>query len=282
MCKIRDLLLALLVSVGGLSACAQTEQVSEPRKSYFDFSTYYLSNAVYFGRKDSNFIRYVHPAIAYHHKSGLSLEAGLSYQVGNDAAKRIDFYEVEGHYEFSIAKKIDVDVYATKLFFYKDVEREIVPDLKAISGFHATYDADIVSINAGADYYFAEENSLIANAGISHEFETPQRRKGRWSFEPAVDVFGGNQYYFLMPPLKPATDTSAWMPIPTKRNVLLACEFSLPITYRTRRLEFYVKPTYVIPLNPANDEPDYDLEVLKREMLSNSFFVETGVHIKFW
>jgi hypothetical protein len=277
MLRLKYLLLSGIAFAASLFVHAQEQIELRHEKSYFDVSANYLSNAVYFGRKDSAFTRYFRPSISYHHKSGLYVDVGLSYQTGNAKQKRTDLFSIDAGYEFYMGERIQGDLHASRLFF-KNIKEDIFPDLKGIAGFNMMYDTYLFEIDGSADLYFSKNKRLITRLGISREFEIGKKL----SIIPGIHAISGTQYYYyddLHEYITPDEDTiltATWK----KKISLLDYEISVPVIYETKWYGIYLIPTYAIPKNPVNFEIDEDEKRLNRELLIRSFFVELGVHFK--
>ena len=82
-----------------LTSIAQDNKDPDTKKSYFKFSASYLSNAVYYGRKDSLALPYIMPSISYNDKSGFYIEASLSY-LASAGESQVDAGAITAGYEF--------------------------------------------------------------------------------------------------------------------------------------------------------------------------------------
>ncbi len=109
-------ILSFLILLITLSSEGQDDDNPERKKSYFKFSISYLSNAVYYGRKDSFALPYIIPSVSYHNKSGLYLEGSLSYFT-SPGQSQIDAGDITAGYDFSSKnEKLSGSVYASKFF----------------------------------------------------------------------------------------------------------------------------------------------------------------------
>src|ERR1022692_354797 len=57
----------------------ELEELLLPKKSYFQADVSFLSNNIFFGRKDSIATLYITPSFGYYHKSGFFVSALASY-----------------------------------------------------------------------------------------------------------------------------------------------------------------------------------------------------------
>lgn len=67
--------------------------------SYFSTDIYYVSDAVFMGRKDSVAAPYLYPLLTYHHKSGFYAKGALSYLTKSNE-NRVDLFLVSGGYDY--------------------------------------------------------------------------------------------------------------------------------------------------------------------------------------
>ena len=79
------------------------------------------------------------------------------------------------------------------------------------------------------------------------------------------------------------------------RFTLLDYELSVPLSYDTKKLGFFVTPTFALPQNPINTTTTTVIKLkngtqttqvqnstpLSEKTLENSFFIELGVFVKF-
>ena len=108
---------------------------SNKQSSYFKIGADYISNNVYFGRKDSSNIPYLVPLIGYYNKTGLFIEGSLSLIPKNNIS--IDLFTIGGGYDFhSRDEKFSGELYAAKYFFNdssKTVKSETKGEADAIA-----------------------------------------------------------------------------------------------------------------------------------------------------
>ena len=278
------------------------------KESYFKLNGNYLSNAIYSGRGDSAAVPYMRSSIGYYDKSGFHIDAGASLLLNATDTKRIDLITLEAGYAFKISKKMEGEISASK-FFYTDASYAVTSELQAITGADVGYDLGPVSLNAGAELLFSSNTDIATGFKVAHYFEKWPVQK-RWTVSPAIELNAGTQYfneaYYKN---RKFTFTTSGSPgnngnghprrghsnsgnsgsnstiiktlvFHTKNKfTLLDYEFSLPITYETRRWCLYTTPVFAIPVNPATYAVD---GVLRKENLSNRFFIEIGAYVKFY
>lgn len=174
-------ILSLIFSYNNCSA--QTD--SSKKKSYFKLNLNYLSNAVYFGRKDSAVVPYLRSSITYFDKSGFYAGTGVAMLVSPDEPKRIDLINVDAGYSFSI-KKLDAGIYASK-FFYSNASFAVGSELKGMIGAYAGYDLGVINVNVGGDILFSTNTDYSSSLGLSHPFESGEENK-KWTITPTLQM----------------------------------------------------------------------------------------------
>lgn len=291
---------------------AQTDS-SEDKKSYFKAGVNYLSNAVYFGRKDSAAVPYLRPSIGYFDKSGFYVNTGLAILVNPNEPKRIDLINIDAGYNFSL-KKLDAGVYVSK-FFYSNASFAVGSELKALGGFYASYNLDVISLNAGGNILFSTNTDYSTSLGISHAFESGEENN-KLTITPTFLVMAGTQYFneayyenrkFTFTTTgnngngstnsnngngkgKGHANSSNSGSVTTtttiktiafydkNRFAILDYEISLPLNYDSKHWGLYALPVVAIPTNAATYAID---NAIQKENISTTFFVEIGAYVKF-
>lgn len=283
----KTIILCFLILFVTLSSKGQDDKTSEQKKSFFKFSASYLSNGVYYGRKDSFALPYIIPSISYHDKGGLSLEGSLSYLV-SPGASQIDAGAITAGYDFSSEnKKLSGSVYASK-FFTSSSSYSVHGEVKGAIGSSLYYKAGPVSIDGGADVSFSNKTDIGINLGLSHAFEFGD---GSFAITPSALVNAGtqnfyegyfiNRKYSAKRKRRQTYNPNAIQVIIVKKNFsVLDYELSLPVEYATTKLGLFFTPTYSLPVNGLKYSINNGL-TYRTETLSNTFYVEVGGYIKF-
>ena len=280
-------LLSFLILFVSLSSGAQDKKAPEPKKSYFKFSASYLSNAVYYGRKDSFAVPYIIPAISYNDKSGFYLEGSLSY-LSSSGASQIDAGAITAGYEFNSAdEKLSGSVYAAK-FFTSSSSYSVHGEVKEAIGSSLNYKAGPVSINGGADISFATKTDLGVNFGLSHEFEfdnnsfaiTPTALVNAGTQNFYEDYFTNRKFSAKRKRRQTTNPNAIQVIVVAKKFAILDYELSLPINYDKAKWGLFFTPTYSIPVNGFKYSINNGL-TYRTEVLSNTFYAEVGGYIKF-
>lgn len=304
----------LITSLFFNSVFAQSDSADD-KKSYFKAVVNYLSNAVYFGRKDSAVVPYLRAAVGYFNKSGFYIGGGAALLVNPNEPKRIDLVSIDGGYNFSL-KNLDAGVYASK-FFYSNASFAVESELKGLAGFYAGYNLGPVTVNAGGDILFSTKTDVSLNLGLSHPFETGEDNN-KWTFTPTAQLNAGTQYfnqaYYEYRKFTFATTASVNAGGSSNGNgngkgkghsnssntgsssggttttivksvtftnnnrfAILDYEFSLPINYDAKKWGLYAVPVIAVPTSAATYAID---NVIQKENLTTSFFIEIGAYIK--
>ena len=283
------LLVALLMSwVNGYS-----QNDTLPKTSHFRLTSYYLSNAVYSGRKDSLTVPYLKTSISYLHKSGFTASAGFSALVKPANPITIDAFWLDAGYEFTLGGKFNGGINLTKTF-YSDASFSVSSEIKGEAGAYLGYDAGIVSINTSAYAIFSQSTDISSTLGLSHLF-TIEMKDNALTIEPSFTAgFGTRNFYeaYFKNRKFATTGTGKGHSGPKRNNTspstitiknsngygLLDYETALMIKYESLKWGLYINPTYAVPVNPTS----YILNnITKTEHLTNSFYFELGGHLDF-
>ena len=288
--KIVFKLLPIVFSMGiSTMTSAQTtiDSSTAPRHSYFKFSLSYLSNAVYYGRKDSSVLPYLNPSISWHDKGGFYVEGGLSYLAGEGA--QIDAGELTAGYEFeSKSSKLSGDLYATK-YFTANSSYSVKGEVKGSLGASLDYNLGPVSVNSGADVSFSANTDVAINLGLSHAFELGADKN--WTVNPSLlanagtenfygDYLKNRKYSQRRRRRSSSTPAAGNIIVISKGFAILDYELSLPVEYTGHKWGLFFTPTFSIPQNgfkySINNGVTY-----QTEKLSNSFYAQLGAYVKF-
>ena len=257
------------------------------KKSYCSFSLGYLSNSVYYGRKDSDLVPYIIPAFRYADKSGFYAEASISYLSNKDS--RIDMGAIgAGYLSYSRDSLFSLEFYANK-YFTNSASYAVRSALKADVGANATYDFGLLSIATELYGILSNKADIITSFGLLREVNFGDDNE--WSISPKAMINAGtsNFYSSYFTSKKYAARRKRRMdaglavitPIVVKQNFgILDYELSAPVEYETNKFGFFFTPTYTTAVHPATYSLNNGL-TYKTEKLTSSFYVELGAYIKF-
>jgi hypothetical protein len=257
-----------------ISARAEKNDSTNVPVSGFKGSFSYLTNAVYYGRHDTLPVPYLTPAIGYYFKSGLYFDASLSYL--SKSPGQIDLVTLEGGYELNLGDNFSSGISAAK-YFYNPNSTSAKSSLKGEVSASGSYATALLSLNAGIDVSFSSKTDFILIYGISHPFYLGEEGK-EWTIEPAILSNAGTQR--INAAAKEKIDKTGIKITGADSFVVLDYEFSLPVSFDGNKWGFSLTPTYSIPLNPISIIRKNG-KVHEVETLSNAFYVETAVYLKF-
>lgn len=284
--------------------CSAQEPVKD-KISYFKVAANYLSNAVYSGRKDSSIVPYFRPSLGYYNKSGFFASAGMSVLVSPSEPLQVDLITTEVGYEFSLSEHVSGGLSASK-FFYSDASFASTSELKGAVGVNLTYDLPVITFGTGAELLFSTNTDINANINVSHSFGLDENKQ--LQVTPTFQVNAGTQYFnqayyefrkFSVPTSggsggssgngsnrgkghshgSGSSTTTVQTITFTNQNKfsILDYEISLPVTYDLSKWGIFLIPYYVLPTSAAN----YVINgQLKKEQLTNTFFIELGAYLK--
>ena len=308
-------MLALLLQPLHAQQKKPTPVGADQDSSYFKTELNYISNSLYNGRKDSLAVPYLNAAFGYYHKSGLFVSTTLSYLVSS-YANRIDLFQIEGGYNGSIGNNFVYSASAHK-DFYSQYSVSVQSEIKASLNANLSYNvANAVKINAGADYLLTSGPSdVLFNAGLSHEFDFGENDE--WAIEPSCIASIGTQYYYdkykqtrriktgkkkklsdsstVVTNTGTVTTTTTVTTLNPNKFIVLNYEFSLPVTYDSKKWGAFVTPYFAVPLNPATYITTVNTKRVTNngnvtrtkntssstEQISNTFYIQLGVYLKF-
>ncbi len=257
------------------------------KKSYYSFSLDYLSNSVYYGRKDSDLVPYIIPTFRYVDKSGFYAEASISYLSNKDS--RIDMGTIgAGYLSYNNDSTFSIEFYANK-YFTNSSSYSVKSALKADVGANATYDFGFISMATELYGVFSNKADIVTSFGLLREVNFGEDNE--WSISPKAMINAGTSNFYssyftskkYSAKRKRRVDTGLAVinPIVLKQNFgILDYELSVPLEYETNKFGFFFTPTYTIPIHPATYSLNNGL-TYKTEKLTSSFYVELGAFIKF-
>lgn len=276
--------LLLFLLTGLTFSAASSAQDSLPKSnnpSYFKFSTGYLSNAVYNGRKDSLAIPYITPSLGYFDKSGFYVSTSLSYLAAK-GSRRIDLVSLSAGYDFTIGSSFDGGIYASKDFYSRSstaARSEITGSL----GAYFSYNPGPVTLGGGVDMLLSANSDITVSSSLSHAFSFGKTGDA-WGISPTLSAgFGTQHYYQTLLKNRPKKKNGNQAGVQVQENnqfSILSYEISLPLTYDANKWGFYFTPTYAIPKSPVSrTNPGGTVFIV--EKLENVFYAELGFYVKF-
>ena len=260
--------------------------------SYVSLAVNFISDAVFFGRKDSISAPYLYPSLTYNHKSGLYTSGSFSYLTKSDQ-NRIDLFLISGGYQFT-SKKFDGDISLTK-YFFNDDSYNVISEVEAdISGLFS-YDFEVLNLALASSMYFNSNSSsdFLLALEASHDFVSNNEK---FQISPTSGIYLGSQNFYEQYYINnrfgngqrqgkgqgnsgtgDVTTTNIIMD-ESKKFKVLAIELSMPMWYVHESLIFTFLPAYVFPQNPST--LTVDTEVYEED-LKDIFYFVLGVSYRF-
>ncbi len=281
---------------------AQTETASGTDKnSYFKVSGNYLSNSVYYGRKDSLPTPYLTGSIGYYDKSGFYISGSLSYLSAKNA-HRIDYGAIDLGYNFTVTDQFSGSVYANK-GWYNQSSTNITSDIKGSVGSLLSYDLGPIQVNGGVDVTFATKTDMGVNLGLSHDFLFG-KEGDQFSIEPSFSTNWSSLHSYegyisrklgKKAGLPVGATTTAVTTVQNNKMTLLDYEVWVPFMYEKKKIGFMFTPTLAIPQNPifttttvttrfnngTQSSVTNNSTPQSEKKLSNNFYGEFEVFFKF-
>jgi hypothetical protein len=264
------------------------------RGSHFRAGIDYLSNNVYFGRKDTVNTPYLTASLGYYHKSGLFINSSASY-LTSSGENRIDLFTIEAGYVFS-AGHFQGLLTASK-FFYNSESSVVDADLKGSFSFLGAYDLGPFKLVATPELIFSNRTDFASTLGVEHSFYALRHNL---DITPTFNASGSTQNYYnsyyrdrkFGPRLRKITNSGTLFTISgevvdASQFKILDYEFSIPVNYVFKRFTFTITPSYIIPVHPAVVKLTTQVLNLPpktrtgKEKLDNSFYCQAGVSYRF-
>ena len=226
------------------------------KASYFKVSGNYLSNSVYYGRKDSLPTPYLTGSVGYYDKSGFYISGSLSYLSAKNA-HRIDYGAIDLGYNFTVTDQFSGSVYANK-GWYNQSSTNITSDIKGSMGSLLSYDLGPIQVNGGVDVTFATKTDIGFNLGLSHDFIFG-KEGDQFSMEPSFSTNWSSLHSYegyisrklgKKAGLPVGATTTAVTTVQNNKLTLLDYEVWVPFIYETKKIGFMFTPTLAIPKNP--------------------------------
>ncbi|MBC7641554.1 MAG: hypothetical protein H7174_04335 [Flavobacterium sp.] len=270
------------------------------KKTHLKFSTSYLNNYIFNGRKDSITTPYFIPAIGYFNKNGFNANlSGYILNLSNN--KKFDFLSLDVNYFHEFNDRFSAGLITNKTF-YNNNSSGFNNNIKGLVGTNAQYDLDYFTIYVEAEVLFFQKKDYSLNIDISRDFEI-ELKNSKLKIEPAFDLNFCTQHYFEYNStikrqgkkniLKSTTDITT--AVNNDKFKLLDYEFSIPISFETHNFTFFATPIFAIPTNTikttdtktlylngvAKSTTSYDSTSKDEIDLKPNFFIEFGVFYKF-
>jgi hypothetical protein len=270
---------------------AEFDSLFPPKKSHIKVEIGYLSNNVYFGRKDSVAIPYITGQMGYYHKSGLYTNVTASY-LPTAGQNRFDLFTIEAGYNHRFGA-VEMQLAGSK-FYYNSNSYNVESEIQETFAAAFAYDWKVLTPVLMGTAIFAGTTDYAASFGLEHSFYA---LKSRLEIIASATANASTQNYYsqyyryrryaidrFKIPLSYSIIAEVLDPSVFK---VLDYELSLPITYNVKKFTFNFDPLFAIPVNPAR------LRITRKinntiigqkeyqERLNDSFFFQCGIAYKF-
>lgn len=261
------------------------------QKPYFKFSTNYLTNSVYNGRKDSIMLPLITPSIGYYNNGFFSL-ASVSYSLAKGNS-RFDHVSIEAGYDFNINGNLNAGFYGSK-YFYNSSSTDIISEMKGGLGANFCYESALLTALVGADLSFSSKSDIEVSGSIAHYFSLGDKG-AEWNITPTLGTHIGTQNYYhdyirfrktkggIRGRGKGHNNqgTTTTVTKSASKFGILDFEFSIPISYDGNNWGLFFTPAYSFPQNPVKVSSSPTSSIYISEKLENTFYSIVGIYIKF-
>lgn len=262
------------------------------QRSYISASLGFLSNSVYNGRKDTVSTPYITPMIGYYHKSGLFVDASMSY-LAKAGSSRIDLLNIEAGYDFSLGN-FDGELSANKSF-YNSSSSNVKSEITGSAFFTGGYDFVYIRPTFEAGINFGTQTDYLLALGLEHTFYLAD---DKLQITPGLLGNGStqnyyNSYYRNRKIARKRKTGNVVYDVTTLvedagKFKMLDYEFSLPVSYSINKVTLSLTPVYAVPVNPVQVTTTLVPEgggntktKTAAETVGNSFYCSFGISYKF-
>jgi len=265
------------------------------KKSYLKIEVAFLSNNVYFGRKDSVATPYITPSIGYYHKSGLYFNALVSY-LPTSGQNRFDLFTLEAGYQHRFGD-FQMQLVGSK-FFYNNNSYNVESEIKETFAAAFSFDWKVITPVIMGTLIFGQATDYAGSFGLEHTFYAA---KNKLQITPSVVANASTENYYnsyyelrryaikrlLLRKLLRRDSVNYTINanvIDASKFKVMDYEVSLPITYSVKKFVFSFTPVYAIPTNASQVhviiKTASGIQLLNKtytEKLYNSFFFQAGI-----
>jgi len=165
--------MALVFSLGTVSAQIDTDSVTLSKKSFLKMGVSYTSNGVYLGRADTITTPSLSPKVTYTFKSGVYFSGNMDF-ITNRKNNKLDGGSLEAGYDHSFTDDFEGGASFTKLF-YNSASTQVSSSISSIFNAYVDYDiAGIITPALSVNYSFGKNGGaggdLGINPNVSHDF----------------------------------------------------------------------------------------------------------------
>lgn len=272
----------------------------------FRIQTNYLSNYVYNGRADSLKAPYFYTTATMNFANGMYASFSLNYLL-TPGQSGYDFSELDLGYNYALGEKLTGEIYGSK-YFYSTGSNLISGNISSDLGFTINYDLAYLNFHNSFDIFFSNKADMQLIPGIEKEIMLSTNKENKFSITPGLySSFSSLNYYEStinrrLNPLKnpkiiqvPIVGTlQSSTTVDQKGFKFLDMEFTLPLSYDTKKWNFLFIPTYAIPfnkisttsvntsiINGVSKTVTINSTPYSENHLANTFFFDLGITYKF-
>ena len=269
---------------------------SAASKSYLQLSINYQTDDVYNGRKANRVIPLITPGISYIFQNGFQTDLNVGYDI-HDPSPQLNQYTLDISYNFSPGNGNYSSSITASRFFYSDQSASTTGDQKGSFEYDNSYDFGFIEPGVYLSWTYGAGKDIGSTFSLQHEFDS---KNGNLSITPNFSMNAGTQNYYdsYYHNRKYKTSGKGKPPVYERVQVygdvlnagkfqILDYEITAPVNYSAGRLTLSVTPTYAMPVNAADIRitTTYKGAVIRTEMkkesLSNSFYVQVGCAYNF-
>ena len=297
------LFLSVNVFAQDKTTTGKIEELEDTKEtSAFKLSSSFISNCIYQGRETEELQSLLIAGAGYYHKSGLFISGSMSY-IPNPGFNKIDRKELTAGYEF-YGDKLNVGAYFSK-YNYNDSSSEINAAINSSAGISSSYNFNLLTLGAAADFNFLTKTDIVLNANVSHPFYLANNKL---HINPIINMNCGTENFYqsyFSPNTKngtsaatraatksgkhrgstanntPINNTSTGTTV-TVLNAnafnILDYEFSVPMELKINKFMLSINPIFILPVNAATITYN---NVTTKEILKNAFVIEAGISYTF-
>ena len=250
------------------------QEFNENDKSYFKVATRYYSDVVYSGRKDSIQVPYIEPSLSYFHESGFFISTALAFNPISKFSQPFDRFTIDVGYEFSLSDDINAGIYYSK-YNYNANSQAISSDLKSDLGIDLNYTKKHWQLSGGAYLFFSGLTDSFTYLSLAYNQEIKIGNMKLFIL-PKISSNQGTQKLFNNSKAKRLGQKT------TTGNGFNVLDYEVAIEFNLDKPKWGItlEPYYAIPLNPALLSTN-KITGDKYEKLSNTFFTQFSVYLKF-
>ncbi|HEY6900452.1 MAG TPA: hypothetical protein VI233_07410 [Puia sp.] len=235
-----------------ISSIISSAAFAQDSTTHFSIAATYNSGLNYYGRVDSLHSKGFYPSVGLTLKNGLYATSTFVF-IQNSLTRQYAATLVEGGYNFNNKKNTWAGSLSVSKFFYQADVSLVQSAIKEVASFSLTHLNKVVNITAAANVKFSGYTDIGVQAGLDHIIKFPEVLGGVIVLDPSANIFAGTQNFtkteyqkknFLLIPVGEETITTN-----SKRFDILSYEFSMPVIYGYKKLNFILTPSYVLPQN---------------------------------